>query len=346
MKNKLIKSLMNSLNSREREVSQGDLSMKKESNGIGENKNSKKISKNNKIISSILAIVMCCQSFVGAVEPSLNTNSRDNVVESVLSLLSANNNAKNDENNESKNKNKSFVDKFAKGCYNFFAEVFAETCCKLSIFYVMSLVVGITVCFRSTFGNAVKVCGRRYRIFKIGNRRDQFDGFGFENLRISPKYPEFFYVHERSSKSKKVFARKFADGTFDRSERSLLYVRDLNVESDGPNNKFSDYSKFIVDIFRCKKMAGSEYDSFSNVLKRYFSKKGIESAEDIIIYILCLLHIIQDPNFYLTELKFEITIADVEYRKRKHVYLRIRLPIPLELADKINEVASLPDFRY
>ncbi|BED91525.1 MAG: hypothetical protein CfP315_0013 [Candidatus Improbicoccus pseudotrichonymphae] len=40
--------------------------MKKESNGIGENKNSKKISKNNKIISSILAITMCCQSFVGA----------------------------------------------------------------------------------------------------------------------------------------------------------------------------------------------------------------------------------------------------------------------------------------
>ncbi|BED91572.1 MAG: hypothetical protein CfP315_0071 [Candidatus Improbicoccus pseudotrichonymphae] len=41
--------------------------MKKESNGIGENKNSKKINKNNKIISSILAVIMCCQSFVGAV---------------------------------------------------------------------------------------------------------------------------------------------------------------------------------------------------------------------------------------------------------------------------------------
>ncbi|BED91524.1 MAG: hypothetical protein CfP315_0012 [Candidatus Improbicoccus pseudotrichonymphae] len=40
--------------------------MKKESNGIGENKNSKKISKNNKIISSVLVVIMCCQSFVGA----------------------------------------------------------------------------------------------------------------------------------------------------------------------------------------------------------------------------------------------------------------------------------------
>ncbi|BED92073.1 MAG: hypothetical protein CfP315_0654 [Candidatus Improbicoccus pseudotrichonymphae] len=82
MKNKFIKSLMNSLNSRERERERGlsgDLSMKKESNGIGENKNSKKISKNNKIISSILAVVMCCQSFVGAV--SLNTDGKVNVVE-------------------------------------------------------------------------------------------------------------------------------------------------------------------------------------------------------------------------------------------------------------------------
>ncbi|BED91965.1 MAG: hypothetical protein CfP315_0524 [Candidatus Improbicoccus pseudotrichonymphae] len=43
--------------------------MRKESNGIGENKNSKKISKNNKIISSILAVIMCCQSLVGAVKP-------------------------------------------------------------------------------------------------------------------------------------------------------------------------------------------------------------------------------------------------------------------------------------
>ncbi|BED92013.1 MAG: hypothetical protein CfP315_0582 [Candidatus Improbicoccus pseudotrichonymphae] len=38
--------------------------MKKESNGIGENKNSKKISKNNKIISSILAVAMCFQPVV------------------------------------------------------------------------------------------------------------------------------------------------------------------------------------------------------------------------------------------------------------------------------------------
>ncbi|BED92220.1 MAG: hypothetical protein CfP315_0823 [Candidatus Improbicoccus pseudotrichonymphae] len=69
MKSSFIKSLMNSLNSRKRKRERGlsgGFFMKKESNGIGENKNSKKISKNNKIISSILAVIMCCQSFVGA----------------------------------------------------------------------------------------------------------------------------------------------------------------------------------------------------------------------------------------------------------------------------------------
>ncbi|BED92257.1 MAG: hypothetical protein CfP315_0868 [Candidatus Improbicoccus pseudotrichonymphae] len=50
--------------------------MKKE-NSIDDNKNSKKISKNNKIISSILAVIMCCQSLVGAVP--LNTDGKVNV---------------------------------------------------------------------------------------------------------------------------------------------------------------------------------------------------------------------------------------------------------------------------
>ncbi|BED92283.1 MAG: hypothetical protein CfP315_0897 [Candidatus Improbicoccus pseudotrichonymphae] len=58
--------------------------MKKE-NSIDDNKNSKKISKNNKIISSILAVVMCCQSFVGVVTSdsqlvdSKETNSKETV---------------------------------------------------------------------------------------------------------------------------------------------------------------------------------------------------------------------------------------------------------------------------
>ncbi|BED92256.1 MAG: hypothetical protein CfP315_0867 [Candidatus Improbicoccus pseudotrichonymphae] len=79
MRNNFIKSLMNSLNSRERERerSQGDLSMKKE-NSIDDNKNSNKINKNNKIISSILAVIMCCQSLVVAVP--LNTDDANNDV--------------------------------------------------------------------------------------------------------------------------------------------------------------------------------------------------------------------------------------------------------------------------
>ncbi|BED92081.1 MAG: hypothetical protein CfP315_0663 [Candidatus Improbicoccus pseudotrichonymphae] len=103
MKNKFIKPLMNSFNSRERERSLRGFFMKKESNGIGENKNSKKISKNNKIISSILAVAMCCQSLVGAVGPSLNADNRDTLLKSDLCVFcederdkkpaSANNNA-------------------------------------------------------------------------------------------------------------------------------------------------------------------------------------------------------------------------------------------------------------
>ncbi|BED91910.1 MAG: hypothetical protein CfP315_0457 [Candidatus Improbicoccus pseudotrichonymphae] len=54
--------------------------MKKE-NSIDDNKNSKKISKNNKIISSILAVIMCCQSFVGA---NPNSDNREFVSDKVI----------------------------------------------------------------------------------------------------------------------------------------------------------------------------------------------------------------------------------------------------------------------
>ncbi|BED91559.1 MAG: Ras family protein [Candidatus Improbicoccus pseudotrichonymphae] len=68
--------------------------MKKESNGIGENKNSKKINKNNKIISSILAVVMCCQPLVGAVP--LNTDGKVNIAGSPVSDNSDNIDSEND----------------------------------------------------------------------------------------------------------------------------------------------------------------------------------------------------------------------------------------------------------
>ncbi|BED91987.1 MAG: Rab family GTPase [Candidatus Improbicoccus pseudotrichonymphae] len=57
--------------------------MKKE-NSIDDNKNNKKINKSNKIISSVLAVVMCCQSFVGA-GPPLNTDNTVDIVESSIS---------------------------------------------------------------------------------------------------------------------------------------------------------------------------------------------------------------------------------------------------------------------
>ncbi|BED92072.1 MAG: ras-related protein [Candidatus Improbicoccus pseudotrichonymphae] len=57
--------------------------MKKE-NSIDDNKNNKKINKSNKIISSVLAVIMCCQSFVGA-GPPLNTDNTVGIVESSIS---------------------------------------------------------------------------------------------------------------------------------------------------------------------------------------------------------------------------------------------------------------------
>ncbi|BED92102.1 MAG: hypothetical protein CfP315_0686 [Candidatus Improbicoccus pseudotrichonymphae] len=111
MKNSLIKSLMNFLNSREREreVSQGDLSMKKE-NSIDDNKNSKKISKNNKIISSILAVIMCCQSFVGA-GPPLNTDGKVNVAGPPVSDSIDSENDLKDSEGKDEGDNKDFIKK-------------------------------------------------------------------------------------------------------------------------------------------------------------------------------------------------------------------------------------------
>ncbi|BED92243.1 MAG: small GTP-binding protein [Candidatus Improbicoccus pseudotrichonymphae] len=86
--------------------------MKKESNGIGENKNSKKISKNNKIISSILAVIMCCQSLVGAVP--LNTDGKVNVAGSPVSDNSDNIDSENDlkdSEGEDEGNNKDFIKK-------------------------------------------------------------------------------------------------------------------------------------------------------------------------------------------------------------------------------------------
>ncbi|BED92116.1 MAG: hypothetical protein CfP315_0702 [Candidatus Improbicoccus pseudotrichonymphae] len=87
MKNKFIKSLM-----------------RKEK--ISNNENNKKISKNNKIISSILAIVMCCQPLVGAVKPGFVGNN-GGIVEETKGKEDVYGNTGKD----SKEKSKSIIDK-------------------------------------------------------------------------------------------------------------------------------------------------------------------------------------------------------------------------------------------
>ncbi|BED91560.1 MAG: hypothetical protein CfP315_0050 [Candidatus Improbicoccus pseudotrichonymphae] len=88
MKNKFIKSLM-----------------RKEK--ISNNENNEKISKNNKIISSILAVAMCCQPLVGAVEPDICVGNNDGIVEETKGKENVYGNTGKD----SKEKSKSIIDK-------------------------------------------------------------------------------------------------------------------------------------------------------------------------------------------------------------------------------------------
>ncbi|BED91939.1 MAG: hypothetical protein CfP315_0495 [Candidatus Improbicoccus pseudotrichonymphae] len=88
MKNKFIKSLM-----------------RKEK--ISNNENNEKISKNNKIISSILAVAMCCQPLVGAVEPDICVGNNDGIVEETKGKEDVYGNTGKD----SKEKSKSIIEK-------------------------------------------------------------------------------------------------------------------------------------------------------------------------------------------------------------------------------------------
>ncbi|BED92101.1 MAG: hypothetical protein CfP315_0685 [Candidatus Improbicoccus pseudotrichonymphae] len=92
--------------------------MKKESNGIGENKNSKKINKNNKIISFILAIVMCCQPFVGA---NPNSDNREFVSDKGINNSPAadgfEEKDKEDKEEEDSRKSKGIFEKIKDNCF-------------------------------------------------------------------------------------------------------------------------------------------------------------------------------------------------------------------------------------
>ncbi|BED91573.1 MAG: hypothetical protein CfP315_0072 [Candidatus Improbicoccus pseudotrichonymphae] len=282
MKNSFIKSLMNSLNSRERERERSlrGFFMKKESNGIGENKNSKKISKNNKIISSILAVVMCCQSLVGAVDLPLTVDDSkfvepvgkdlENDNDNLESSSEDENNYKDGEgenseaeNNENKNINnsKSF-------------SILAKVCIGVGSgvgFIVAAVVADYLIGNRYT----VEISNSRYPIFEI-----DFENLGFYSKK-DPFDKKYYLTMNFKNSGKIKFVRTISD-YYSRPIRFVTNSNVGNVRSD-EIDKFSDYSKFIIDIFKCKEHDGS------NALKKYFSKKMLKLMQKVSshIFIIC-----------------------------------------------------------
>ncbi|BED91736.1 MAG: hypothetical protein CfP315_0254 [Candidatus Improbicoccus pseudotrichonymphae] len=294
--------------------------MKKESNGIGENKNSKKISKNNKIISSILAVVMCCQSFVGAVGPPLAVDGSEFVEPVGKDLKNDNNNLESsseDENNYKDGENKNSEDENSENeniNNSKSLSILAKVC--IGVGSVVSAVLLGSVAF--FLRNTVKICGQRYPISKVGNKCNDSE---FENLCFLDSDCGFIVS---------LFSEKIS---FFRNLNlySCRYLKKLDVKPD-ELERLSDYSKFIVSI--------ANYNESKNfeVLKEYFNDKGIEtiSLENIKSHVINLLS--GNSNFCLID---GLNIIILEITNDKPVTV---LPVPLELAGKIRDGDIFDEF--
>ncbi|BED91770.1 MAG: hypothetical protein CfP315_0297 [Candidatus Improbicoccus pseudotrichonymphae] len=254
MKNKFIKSLV-----------------RKEK--ISNSENNKKTSKNNKIISSILAITMCCQPLVGAVAPdsqlvdSKKIGSKETVEitedkdEDVVEILEDKNDAK--KNDEDKNENESkkgdAVDKskWFSSLAKTIAVVGVSGAIILGSYYIYMI-------------NRVKIGNRSYLTHSIGEE----NGNGFENLAVGMRSCEGIYE----------FRNKITSVT----SKTLLQVK---VEPDYENKigDLSSYSEFIVEITKGK-------ESFLSYLKN----KGVDPTISGIVTHACgLLKKLKDPKFCL-----------------------------------------------
>ncbi|BED91798.1 MAG: hypothetical protein CfP315_0329 [Candidatus Improbicoccus pseudotrichonymphae] len=286
--------------------------MKKESNGIGENKNSKKISKNNKIISSILAVVMCCQSFVGAVDPPLAVDGSEFVEPVGKDLKNDNNNLESsskdennykdgeDENSENKNINNSKS-----------LSILAKVC--IGVGSVAAALLDDAAFF---LRNTVKICGQRYLISKVGNKCNDSE---FENLCFWGSY---------SALSVYLISKKISFLRDSLNLHSCRYLKKLDVKPD-ELERLSEYSKFIVSIANYNKNRDFE------VLKKYFNNKGIKTidANSIKSHVINLLS--EDSNFCLID-ELEIQL-EIKNDKNNSKGLHVSLPAPLELAGKIRD---------
>ncbi|BED91720.1 MAG: hypothetical protein CfP315_0236 [Candidatus Improbicoccus pseudotrichonymphae] len=337
MKNKFIKSLMNSLNSRERERERGlsgDLSMKKESNGIGENKNSKKISKNNKIISSILAVVMCCQSLVGAVKPdsqlvdSKETDSKETVeimegkdkdgveISEDKNDVKENDEDEGEDENEDKSKNKSFLVK-------------AIGIGASALAVVGTLIVVVRQCAKCSSGTdeleedteedmgddssieteTVKIGGVEYQTYNIGERLGgDGDEIRFKNLWIGYEYP--FGIYDFTPE-----ITKYGNET----------LQEVKVKPDCENEigDLSSYSKFIVSIIR-------DGDYLSTYLKN--KKIDENNIKSIVLHACKLLEERNDPEFRLAHVCVSVILWDINHCRETNYYFLI----PAELAEYLE----------
>ncbi|BED92005.1 MAG: hypothetical protein CfP315_0573 [Candidatus Improbicoccus pseudotrichonymphae] len=282
--------------------------MKKESNGIGENKNSKKISKNNKIISSILAVAMCCQSFVVDVKPD---SQLVNTVE-IMKYKDEGNEDENDvkENDEDENDDKSkkgdMVDK-SKELLDL-----AETIAVVGVLGVGVLVVynAIKVVYNAiktvkiVSPKTVKIGNIKYQTYNIGKGSVRDDGkILFENLLIGYSKDEYFMG---------IYGFSFGVGL------SSGYSPGVVPNCKSKSKKLSSYSEFIFKIIQ-----GG--DSLSTYLKT----KNIDenNMESVVLYACKLLEKLNDPEFRLVNV----------YVKFKFQY--VHFPIPVELMPYLKIVS-------
>ncbi|BED92300.1 MAG: hypothetical protein CfP315_0920 [Candidatus Improbicoccus pseudotrichonymphae] len=288
--------------------------MKKE-NSIDDNKNSKKISKNNKIISSILAVIMCCRSLVGAVDPPLAVDGSEFVEPVGKDLKNDNNNLESsseDENNYKDGEDENSEDENINNSKSF--SILAKICIEAGS-VIFAVLLGGTAFF---LGNTVKICGRRYLISKVGNECEDLL-FWYDSYTVFPKKNfalEVFLISKKIS-----FLRR------NLNLYSRRYLKKLDVKPD-ELERLSKYSKFIVSIANCNK------NQDFKVLKEYFNNKGIETInlENIKSHVINLLS--EDSNFCLIDgLKIQLEIKNDENNSKNFT---VSLPAPLELAGKIR----------
>ncbi|BED91752.1 MAG: hypothetical protein CfP315_0275 [Candidatus Improbicoccus pseudotrichonymphae] len=241
--------------------------MKKEK--ISNNENNKKINKNNKIISSILAVIMCCQPLVGAVAPDSQLVDSKETVEMMEGK---------DENEDESKKNDA-VDK-SEGFSSLAKTIFGVGVLGaiiLGSYYIYNAI-------KSIGSEWVEIRNESYSTHSIGKRIE--NDIGFENLVVGTNYGDVLGISEFVDKISGDYSKAF----------SQVKVKPNHENEIG---KLSSYSKFIIEITKGKK-------SFLSYFKNKGVNKN--NKQDIVLYACKLLGEINDPEFCLINACVEVKI--------------------------------------